>query len=185
MKDTAIIALYQSRNESALGASDERYGRYCYKIAINVLGCEEDAKECVNDTFLAAWERIPPEKPDCLRAFFGKIARNIATNRYHRNRTQKRGGGEIPLVLEELAECVADGTSVEGDLMAKELKKEIDGFLEALPQRDRHVFIERYFYMDSVKDIANRHDMKEDYLRVVLARVRKKLKQHLKERKFI
>ncbi len=181
MKDNSIILLYHGRDETALDASREKYGRYCHKIAINVLGSHEDAEECVSDTFLAAWGLMPPEKPNSLRAFFGKITRNIALTRYHKNVSKKRGGGEVALVLDELAECVASDTSVEDEVMAGELKRQIHIFLKTLSERDRHMFIERYFYTDSVKEIAARHETKEDYVRVVLSRVRNKLKTYLEE----
>ena len=185
MKDSTIVDLFDTRDETAVGVAKEQYGKYCRKIAMNVLGNEEDAEECVNDTFLALWERIPPERPQSLRAFLGKITRNIAINRYHQNVRQKRGGGETALVLDELAECLASRESVEEEVLGNELRDCINRFLRTLSERDCNIFISRYFYMDAVKEIAARHGFKEDYVRVVLSRTRNKLKKYLEEQHYL
>ncbi len=185
MKDNAIVDLFFHRDENAIGATKEQYGKYCRKIAMNVLGSEEDAEECVNDAFLAVWDRIPPEKPQSLRAFLGKITRNIAVNRYHQNRSQKRGGGEMALVLDELSESLASPVSVEEEILGNELARYINQFLRTISERDCNIFLSRYFYMDSVKEIAARHGCKEDYVRVVLSRTRNKLKKYLEEQHYL
>lgn len=185
MKDITIVDLFWNRDEAAIGAAREQYGKYCRKIAMNVLGSEEDAEECVSDAFLALWGRIPPERPQSLRAFLGRITRNVAVNRYYQNKSQKRGGGETALVLDELAECLAAPTSVEEEILGHELRDAINRFLRTLSERDCNIFLSRYFYMDAVKEIAARHGFKEDYVRVVLSRTRNKLKKYLEEQHYL
>ena len=185
MKDITIVDLFWNRDEAAIGAVREQYGKYCRKIAMNVLGSEEDAEECVSDAFLALWGRIPPARPQSLRAFLGKITRNIAVNRYRQNQSQKRGGGEMALVLDELSECLASPTSVEEEILGHELRDSINRFLYTLSERDCNIFLSRYFYMDTVKEIAARYGCKEDYVRVVLSRTRNKLKNYLEEQHYL
>ncbi len=185
MKDSTIVDLFYTRDEAAIEAVRTQYGKYCRKIAMNVLGSEEDAEECLNDAFLALWDRIPPERPQSLRAFLGKITRNIAVNRYHQSVRKKRGGGEMALVLDELSECLAAPTSVEEEVLGNELMDAINRFLRTLSERDCNIFLSRYFYMDAVKEIAARHGFKEDYVRVVLSRTRNKLKKYLEEQHYL
>ncbi len=179
MDDLQIVELYWQRNEKAITETDSKYGAYCFVIAHNILHNKEDSDECVNDTWLNAWNAMPPQRPGKLRMFLAKITRNLSFNRYNASRAEKRGGGEIPLVLEELAECLASETDVENDLMTKELGESIRLFVKALPERDAGIFLRRYFFTEPVSEIAERFGMTENNVMVILHRVRKKLKAHL------
>ena len=182
MEDIDIIQLYFDRNEQAIPETAQKYGRYCTTIAVNILGSSEDAEECVNDTYMNTWDSIPPHKPERLSAFLGKIVRNLSINRLSYNTAEKRGGGELSAVLDELAECVSGSESIERELERKELVREIDSFLGALSPLKRSIFICRYWYSDSVADIARRYSMKENAVSMVLSRLRIKLRRHLTER---
>lgn len=179
MDDLQIVELYWQRNESAITETDSKYGAYCFAIAHNILHNKEDSDECINDTWLNAWNAMPPHRPGRLRMFLAKITRNLSFNRYHASRAEKRGGGELPLVLEELAECLASETDVENDLVLKELGECIRLFVRALPERDASVFLRRYFFTEPVWEIAKRYGMTENHVMVILHRIRKKLKAHL------
>ena len=181
MDDNLIIELYNNRDANAITASEEKYGKYCFSIANNILGNNEDSEECTNDTWFTAWGLIPPEVPRVLRAFFGKITRNIALNMYHKNNTKKRGGGQIVLVFDELEECISDSTAVEEKIIAEELVGYINDFLEKLPSKDRIIFVKRYYSMESVESIARMMNLKDNYIRSVLSRTRVRLKKHLNE----
>ena len=133
MDDNGIIRLYWDRNDQAIRATTEKYGHYCKAIAKNILNSEEDAEECVNDTYLNAWNSMPTHWPEQLAAFLGKITRNLSFNKYRHNHAEKRGGGEMALVLEELADCVSDVDDVEKTIDRQELIKAIDRFVRNLP----------------------------------------------------
>jgi len=179
MEDSRIIDLYWDRDESAIPATSEKYGAYCTSIARNILKNEEDTEECVNDTYLNAWNSMPPQKPSVLSAFLGRITRNLSFNRYKLLHTQKRGGGEVPLVLSELSDCVSGRESVEQELDRKELLAEINTFLVGLSKEKRQMFVRRYWYAESVRDIAKRFDVSEGSATMTLKRVRKQLKDVL------
>lgn len=184
MEDCAIVGLYWDRDEQAIPATSEKYGRYCTSIAKNILGNIEDAEECVNDTYLNAWNSMPPHKPDVLSTFLGKITRNLSLNRYKYNTAEKRGGGEAVVVLDELSEVVSDTDIVEQEIERKELVNAINTFLDTLDLKKRSIFICRYWYFDSVEDIATGFGMTENNVSVTLNRLRKKLQQYLAERGF-
>lgn len=179
MEDSKIIQLYWDRDESAIPATSEKYGAYCTSIARNILKNEEDAEECVNDTYLNAWNSMPPQRPSILSAFLGRIARNLSFNRYKLLHTQKRGGGELPLVLSELGDCVSGRESVWQELDRNELLKEINEFLAGISKDKRQMFVRRYWYAESVRDIAKRFGVSEGSVTVTLKRVRKQLKEVL------
>ena len=179
MDDTKIVQLYWDRNEQAIPATAEKYGRYCASIAQNILGNKEDAEECVNDTYINAWNSMPPHKPSILSTFLGKITRNLSFNRYKYNTANKRGCGETVLVLDEIAELVSDTDNVEQEVLREELVKAIDAFLDVLPVDKRRIFVCRYWYFDSVSDIASRFGMTENNVSVTLNRLRLKLRSHL------
>lgn len=132
MHDAALVQLYWDRDERAIPATADRYGSYCASIARNILGSPEDAEECVNDTWLKAWNTMPPHRPDSLSAFLGKIVRNLSLNRYRHNTADKRGGGELPVVLDELSELVSGKEDVEREIDRRELVQAMDAFLECL-----------------------------------------------------
>jgi RNA polymerase sigma-70 factor (ECF subfamily) len=183
MEDKQIIDLYFSRDEQAISETSKKYGSYCHTIAYRILQSLPDAEECVSDTWLRTWNAIPPQKPSVLRQFLAKITRNLSLDRFRAGHAQKRGSGEVPLALEELKECVGTGdpaTEAERTLLAQLIER----FLQTLTQRDRGVFLRRYFYMESHKDIAARYGMKETNVRLCLSRTRQKLVLFLREEDF-
>lgn len=182
MEDHAIIQLYWDRNEEAIPATDRKYGRYCSAIARNILPSPEDAEECVNDTYLNTWNTIPPHRPGILSAYLAKITRNLAFNRYKESTAVKRGGGELPLVLEELADCIPGREGVEEALNYNALVEDINAFLSTLSPRKRSIFVCRYFYTESLRDIAQRHGMTYAGLSMMLNRLRNKLQAYLIKR---
>lgn len=179
MEDAQIIELYFRREERAIAETSAKYGSYCMTVAGNILRNAEDAEECVADTWINAWNAIPPERPHRLRHYLAKITRNLSINRYKAIRTKKRGGGEAELVLDELEEVVAGASDVEDMVTAKELSGLIDMFVRALPERDGNLFIRRYFFTEPVEDIAGRYRLSANNVSVILNRTRKKLKQYL------
>ena len=181
MDDRQIIALYNERSEAALSETAKKYGRYCHTIAYNILRNEEDSEECVNDTWLRAWEAIPPQCPERLSAFLGKITRNLALNRYKHKNREKRGGGQMLLALEELAECIPGTNSAEEAANESLLVEELNRFLEGLPAEKRKIFMRRYWYMSSVKEIAEDFGLSESKVKMTLLRMRSKLKQTLEK----
>lgn len=184
MDDSMIIQLYWDRSERAIPATSEKYGNYCTSIARNILGNREDAEECVNDTYWKAWNSIPPHRPGVLAAFLGKITRNLCLNRYRQMHADKRGGGDLPQVLDELAECVSGAEDVESEIDRRELIREINAFLSALSDVKRSIFICRYWYVDSISDIASRFKITENNVSVTLNRLRINLRRYLIERGF-
>ncbi len=184
LEDSKIIRLYWDRNQDAISATSEKYGNYCTSIAMNILGNKEDAEECVNDTYLNAWNAMPPHRPGMLSTFLGKITRNLSINRYKHNTADKRGGGNTTLVLDELAELVSGTDSVEQEIDRRELVKAIDAFLGTLSPEKRGIFVCRYWYFDSVSEIASRYGKTENHISVILNRLRQKLHTNLKERGF-
>ena len=182
MDDAKIVQLYLYRDEQAIPATADKYGSYCTSIAKNILGNYADAEECVNDTYLNTWNAIPPHRPKTLSTFLGKIVRNLAFNRYKHNNAQKRGGGQLPAVLEELGECVSGQEDVEEAYAHRELVANINAFLGALPARKRNIFVCRYWYADSICDIAARYGMTETAVSMTLNRLRKQLHNELIKR---
>ena len=177
--DNEIIEMFWMRNETAIRETEAKYGNYCFSVANNILGNREDAEECVSDTWLTAWNTIPPKRPKILRLFLARITRRSAFDRYRRNTATKRGGGEMEASLEELAESLPAESDVEADYSVKEMNLCINSFLATLPERDGDVFIRRYFYVESTEEIAKRYDMKKSNVLLILSRTRKKLEQHL------
>lgn len=184
MDDNGIIRLYWERNEQAIIATSDKYGHYCKAIAKNILNNEQDAEECVNDTYLSAWNSMPTHWPAQLATFLGKITRNLSFNKYKRNHAEKRGGGEMALVLDELTDCVSDVDSVEQTIDRQELQKAIHLFLRSLSTEKRNMFVRRYWYVDSVSDIAKDYGMLPGTVSKGLERIRKQLKAYLTERGF-
>lgn len=184
MEDNSIIQLYWDRNDRAIRATADKYGRYCKTIAKNILSNEEDAEECVNDTYLNAWNTMPPHWPKQLSTFLGKITRNLSFNKYKHDRAEKRGGGEIALVLDELIDCVSDTDSVEQIVDRRELIGAINTFVRGLSAEKRSIFVRRYWYADPVSKIAEDHGMGAGSVSKVLERTRKQLKAYLTERGF-
>ena len=179
--DEEIVALYWSRNEEAIRQTADTLGHYCYTVAYNILGNTEDAEECVNDTYLALWNAIPPARPASLKHFVTRILRNLALNRYKEQNRDKRGGGQVPLALEELSEVVSDIEDIPADYAKKELLKSISVFLRGCSARDRGIFLDRYVRLESTEDLSARYRIKEAQVLLILSRTRKKLKAHLEK----
>ena len=179
MNDSQIVALFFDRDQRAIEETVARYGNYCYSIVHNILNNREDAEEAVSDTYLALWASIPPHKPTVLRTFLGKIARRTALKQWEKMRTQKRGGGEVALALEELSEYLSDGNTPESAIQAAELTQILNAFLRNLPKEERQVFVCRYWYLDSIADIAARFGFSQSKIKSMLARTRIKLRAAL------
>lgn len=179
MDDQQIVSLYWERCTDAIVQSKEKYGAYCFSVAEHILQSREDCEECVNDTWLHAWNTMPPRRPNVLRMFFAKLTRHISFDRWRQQSAQKRGGGELPLVLEELSQCIASVENVEDALMAQELEQSIRSFLHTLPERAGDIFLRRYFFTESIEEIASAYRMTRNHVTVVLCRTRKQLRQHL------
>ena len=179
MEDAQIVNLYWQRSAEAIPATAERYGRYCAAVACNVLGDERDAEECVNDTYLAAWNSMPANRPARLAPYLGKITRNLALDRLAERRARKRGGGAAEECIDELAECLPGGGDPEGAAERRELSERIDRFLRSLPEKERDVFVARYWYMAAVEDIARSFGFSRSKTAGMLHRTRKKLRKAL------
>ena len=182
MDDQKIIDLYWSRSETAITETDQKYGKYCYSIAYNILTNNEDAEESVSDTYMAAWKAIPPRRPSILATFLGKITRHLAIDRWRSRNRYKRGGGEIVLALDELEECIiAEEQSLEKVFERKQLALVFNRFLESLPETERRIFLCRYWYLDSVSDIANYYGFSDSKVASMLHRTRRKLRAVLEK----
>ena len=181
MEDETILDLYFAREEQAIAETGKKYGGYCRSIAFNILRSHEDTEECVSDTWLHTWNAIPPARPGCLRAFVGRITRNLSFDRCKYQQAAKRGGGALPLALDELGECIPSAQRVEYALEQKELAAAIDRFLRTLPEKDCNLFLRRYWYVDSISVIADRYGMKENTVKSILFRTREKLRKFLGE----
>ena len=181
MEDEKIIELYWNRDEDAIKETDKKYRKYCTSIAYNILQSKEDSKECINDTYLKVWNSIPPKKPNVLKLFLAKITRNLAINKYEENKAKKRNN-EMDLVLEELEECIPNKKSVEEVFEYNELTQYLNIFLKELSIEKRKIFLERYWYLNSIKAISSKYKLKESNIKVILHRIRNELKKYLNER---
>jgi RNA polymerase sigma-70 factor (ECF subfamily) len=179
MKDSEIIELYWKRDETAINKSAKHYGAYCYSIAYNILRNKEDSDECVNDTWLKSWNAIPPQYPNKLSAFLGKITRNLSLDRWKAITAKKRGGNELTLIISELDDCFPAVNTVEQVIADAEFKKIINHFLHMLPERECNLFLSRYWYGNSLSKIAHMFSMKENSVKASLYRTRKRLKEYL------
>ena len=184
MTDEGIVNLYWDRNEAAITETDLKYGRYCFSISHNILSNKEDSDECVNDTYNAAWNSMPPQRPVILSAFLGKIVRNISLNRYKEITAQKRGGNQMELILDELGEIASDMPGPDDRVIQTQLVKAINEFLAGLPAEKRIMFVRRYWYADDIGAIAKRMGMSANNVSVEIRRIRLKLRGYLIERGF-
>lgn len=182
MTDERIIEMYNKRAEEAISATKEKYGRYCYSIAYNILQKDEDAEECENDTYLCAWNSIPPVKPKVLSSFLGTLARRISLDRFRKRTADKRGGCEAELSFDELEECISDGKSIDERLDAKSIAEIISAFLHNIKESESNVFLRRYFYFDSIDDICKRYGFSQSKVKMMLCRTREKLKNELEQK---
>lgn len=185
MDDNQIIDLYWQRNDAAVGETSRKYGAYCFSIAENILHCPEDSEECVNDTWLHTWNSIPPQRPNIFRMYLAKITRNLSFNCYQAKHAAKRGGGEIFLVLDELSECIAGESDVSDTYQKKELEQRINAFVRGLSERDGNIFIRRYFFTESVSQIAKCNHLTENNVMVILSRIRRKLRMYLEKEGYV
>ncbi len=185
MDDSCIVALYWSRDPDAIRESDRKYGAYCFSIAHRILHSNEDSEECVNETWLRAWNAIPPQRPQRLSLFLAKITRNLALDTLSARSSQKRGGGDIHLLLDELAECLSSESDPASEYEARELGQFVRRFVNHLPERDRSIFLRRYFFTETAAEIAARFGITENHVLVILSRTRKKLKLHLQKEGFM
>ena len=181
MEDNLIVDLYWTRSENAIAETSAKYGRYCYFIAYNILTNIEDANEAVNDTWLGAWNSIPPHRPSVLSTFLGKITRRVSINKWDERNAKKRGTGEIAIALDELSDCVPSSQNVERAIELKELTRAINAFLAQLSETERDIFVCRYWFMHSIKEITSAFKISESNAKTSLFRTRKKLYSHLQK----
>ena len=185
MEDGKIVELFWQRDQQALEQTERKYGAYLTRVAMNVLGDPEDSRESVNDTYLAAWNAIPPNRPQYLRAFLSKLTRRIAIDLLRKNQSQKRGGGEYDLSLSELEQCLPGGNTTEQIADGNALAQAIAAFLKTRPETARRAFICRYFYMDSLKEIAKACGLTESNAKVLLHRTRLALREYLEKEGYL
>lgn len=179
MEDGTIIDLYWERSQQAIAESEKKYGPYCHTIARRILDQEEDAEECVNDTWLHAWNAMPPQRPGILSAFFGKLTRNLSLDRWRRNKAAKRGGDRVEAALHELEDCLPDLRRPDEELEAGETAALISAFLRRQSRENRALFVRRYFHLEPLNDLADRFGMSVGQVKSRLHRMRVKLKAEL------
>lgn len=178
MEDQKIVELYWERSEAAISETQKKYGRYCHYIAYHILYSDEDAEECVNDTYIKAWNAIPPHRPQLLSAFLGKITRNTALDRYTYAKAQKRSG-ETALILNEMEQCIPD-VKTSGSLADEiALKDAINGFLRSLQPQTRMIFVRRYWYLSTIREIAADFELSVSNVKITLLRTRNKFREYL------
>ncbi len=181
MDDVQIIDLYNARDEKAITETESKYGKYCLAVAHNILWNMQDCEECVNDTWLQAWNTIPPKQPSNLRLFLGTITRNLSINRRKASNRLKRGGDQWLLALEEVGEFVPAADTVETAMEEQAFVEAVAGFLRTLPERERTTFLRRYFYLESTPQLASFFRTSEGNVLKSLSRTRKKLKAYLEQ----
>lgn len=181
MEDYMILDLFWARSEKAVTETSAKYGKFCTGISMQILHSEPDAEECVNDTWLHAWNSIPPSRPSILKAYLGKITRNLSLDRWKRNTAQKRGGSQVELMLEELGDCIPSVDSVQVEVETKAIAEIISRFLKEQQEMSRWLFVRRYWYGDSITELSQKSKMTESYVKTHLFRLRQKLKQRLEE----
>lgn len=181
MTDLEIVDLYWKRNADAISYSAHKYGSYCHHVAGNILSNSQDIEECINDTWVGAWNSMPDQRPHNLRTFLGTITRRLACSRLRRDYAQKRGSGQLPLILEELDTCLPTSPSAAQVVEAKELEIMINTFLHTLPAQDCNIFLRRYWYAESIDQISRRYDILPNTIKSSLYRTRKKLRAHLEK----
>ncbi len=176
MDDKAIVELYWQRNEQAIKQTADKYGSYCMKISLNILQDRMDSEENVNDAYMQTWKALPPNRPQSLMAFLGKLTRNLALNRYKANHAQKRAADEFAVSLEELSDCTPTKVSVDDEVQIGEISRIISRFLHTENEDARRVFVCRYFYSDSIEHIASRFGYSQSKIKSMLMRTRNRLR---------
>jgi len=185
MNDEKIIDLFFKRDEQAIRESMSAYGPYCRAVAAGILSDPADIEEAVADTYLAAWDAIPPQRPTHLRLFLGRITRNKAISILRKNSADRRGGNQVPLAPEELSQCIGPESSPEQEVDSKLLAAAINDFLKNQPTQQRQVFLRRYFYLEDIPAIACRYGLREANVRMMLSRTRQKLKKFLTQEGYL
>lgn len=181
MDDAKIIDLYWARSERAIAETAEKYGSYCHSIAFRILRSDQDSEECINDTWLGAWNTMPPKRPAVLSTFLGRITRNLSLNRWKRNSAEKRGSGELTIALEELHECVSASDKVESVLDDMALADALSRFLLSLSPEAQRFFVQRYWYLCSIQEIAGSCGVSAGKVKMSLFRTRQTLKKFLQK----
>ena len=181
MEDRQIVELFLRRSETAIAAASEKYGAYCHSIAFRILHNERDAEECVNDAYLSAWNAIPPHTPERLSTFLGKLTRNLAVNRYQFSHAAKRGGGQVEVVLSELADCIPVESDAEQAMEDELIVKALNAFLRNQPKEKRNIFLRRYWKLESIREIADSCGMSASKVTSLLLRMRRELKKYLEQ----
>ncbi len=181
MEDSKIVELYWQRRDAAITETDRKYGPYCKTVAYNILESREDSDECVNDTYLKAWNSMPNARPKCLSTYLAKITRNLAISRLRAKNSLRRGGGQTALALEELAEVVPAEQNIEAMVERREMTRILNEYLSELEGEERRVFMARYFFMTPVKEIGVKFGFSESKVKSMLSRTRVKLRRYLKE----
>ena len=179
MEDDKIVNLYLERNENAIAETKNKYENYCFSISYSILHDQQDCEETLNDTYLAAWNAIPPHHPENLATFIGKICRRLSLNKWRSNSALKRGGDQVTLSFDELEGCIGEDRSFREALQEKVLTDAINEFLAGLKENERKVFVCRYWYFDSIEDIAKRFSYSSSKTKMMLKRTRDKLKDYL------
>jgi RNA polymerase sigma factor (sigma-70 family) len=181
MDDAQIIGLYWERSEQALCETQSKYDKYLFSVAYNILSDRDDSRECTNDTYYKAWVSMPPNRPDSLKYYLAKITRNIAVNIFQRQHAEKRGGSNAAVVFDELDECVADENAFD-KFTEMEFAEIIDSFLAVLTKEKRVIFVKRYWYAESVNDIAEEMNRSVGSVKMSLMRLKKEFKEYLAAR---
>jgi len=181
IEDEKIIEMFFERSEQGIRELDIKYGKVCHKLSYNIVNSRQDAEECVNDTYLRAWNSIPPKRPSKLQTFLGKITRNLSLNKWEKLSAEKRGAGQTSLILDELSECIPAEQDAVNTVENMVIRDVLDRFLDELPAETRKIFVRRYFYMSPVKEIADEYGLSESKVTVTLFRTRGKLKSVLEK----
>ncbi len=181
MSDNEILELYINRDEDAITKTAEKFGRYCRKISFGIIRNDEDVEECLNDTYLKTWNSIPPQRPECLATYIGKIVRNLSIDKYKSYNAQKRGNGQVSVALAELEDCIAASSGVEQAIEEKFLTEAINNYLHTQTREKRNIFIRRYWYIHSIKEISDAYEMSESKVTTILFRMRNELKHYLEK----
>ena len=182
MEDKAIVDLFWQRSDRAIPETESKYGGYCHTVAMRIVNNREDAEECVNDTWLGAWNSMPENRPSYLAPYLAKLTRWLSLSRIKKQNRFKRGGGEITLSLEELESELGEGTDLARQMELKELSEYLDAFLTGLPTEERKVFLARYWYAAAIREIAEKSGFSESKVKSMLLRTRHKLKKSLEEK---
>ncbi len=179
MHDEAILSLFEERNEQAISESEKQYGALCRSVARDITGSDADAEECLNDALLAAWNAIPPAKPQNFCAYLLRLVRNSAINRYHAAHTEKRSAANVAASIDELAEIIPDRGDVVSEIERREMLAAVNTFLQGLPRKQRDLFVRRYWYADDIAALSQMFQMTQSHVTMTLSRLRKRLKKYL------